>query len=90
MQAYIEEDESEVLMKTDEDFLVYTPNQPIPYYNEKLFDIIENILKVKPSELTNKIPENLIDSIILSSSKAGKYNIAVASSGAHYFMGYPD
>lgn len=55
----------------------------------KLYDIIENILKVKPSELTNKIPENLIDCIILSTNADGKYNISVTDEGAHYFMGYP-
>lgn len=60
MQAYVEDD-SEVAMKCDEDFLIFTPNQPIQYYNEKLYDVIGNIFKVKPSELTNKIPEQLID-----------------------------
>lgn len=77
-------------MKCDEDFLVYTPNQPIKYYNEKLFDIVGNIFKVKPSELTSKIPENLIDSILLSNKSSGKYNITVTHDGMHYFMGYPD
>lgn len=43
MQAYIEEEESEADMKCDEDFLTYTPDQPIAYYNVKLYDIIENI-----------------------------------------------
>jgi hypothetical protein len=89
MQSYIEE-ESEVTMKSDEDFLVSTPDQPIPYYNEKLFDIIGNIFKVKPSELTSKIPEQLIDRILLSTSSHGRYNIAVTTNGTHYFMGYPD
>jgi len=89
MQAYLEE-ENEVVMKCDEDFLIYTPNQPIGYYNIKLYDIIENIFKVKPSELTNKIPEELIDRIILSTGSNERYNIAVTDEGVHYFMGYPN
>lgn len=60
MQTYYEDD-SEVAMKSDEDFLIFTPGQPIPYYNERLYDVIGNIFKVKPSELTSKIPEPLID-----------------------------
>lgn len=89
MQSYVD-DETEAVMKSDEDFLVHTANQPIPYYNQKLYDIIENIFKVKPSELTSKIPEILIDRILLSTTSQGRYNIAVTSSGMHYFMGYPD
>ena len=89
MQTYVD-DEYDAAMKCDEDFLIFTPTQPIPYYNKKLHDIIENIFKVKPSEVTNKIPEQLIDKILLSVSKSGTYNIAVTDEGAHYFIGYPD
>ena len=89
MQSYIE-GEGEASMKCDEDFLVYTPNQPIPYYNEKLFDIIGNIFKVQPSELTAKIPEKLIDFMVLSAKSSSKYNIAMTPDGTHYFMGFPD
>ena len=89
MQTYVD-DEYDAAMKCDEDFLIFTPTQPIPYYNKKLHDIIENIFKVKPSEVTSKIPEQLIDKILLSVSKSGTYNIAVTDEGAHYFIGYPD
>jgi hypothetical protein len=89
MQSYID-GEGEASMKCDEDFLVFTPNQPIKYYNQKLFDIIHNIFKGKPSDLTSKIPENLIDSILLSTHSSGKYNIKVTHDSMHYFMGYPD
>lgn len=77
-------------MSRDEEFLIHTPSQPISYYNEKLFDIISNIFKVKPSELTSKIPEGLIDKLLLSTKSNGRYNIDVTAEGAHYFMGYPD
>lgn len=89
MQTYVD-DEYDASMKCDEDFLIFEPNQPIPYFNKKLFDIIENIFKVKPSEVTSKIPEQLIDKILLSVCKPGAYNIAVTDEGAHYFIGYPD
>lgn len=89
MQTYVD-DETEAVLKFSEDFLVYTPNQPIPYFNQKLYDIIENTFKVKPSELTSKIPEQLIDTILLSVNNQGHYNIAVTSNGTHYFMGFPD
>jgi hypothetical protein len=89
MQSYVD-DEIEAAMKIDEEMLFYTPEQSIPYFNQKLYDIIENIFKVKPSELTSKIPEQLLDWILLSTNWVGKYNIDVTSNGTHYFMGYPD
>lgn len=89
MQTYID-GEGESPMSSSEEFLIHTPTQPIPYYNEKLFDIIGNIFKVKPSELTSKIPESIIDRILLSTKSNGRYNIELTSEGAHYFMGYPD
>lgn len=89
MQTYIE-GEGEASPCRDEEFMIHTPSQPIQYYNEKLFDIIGNIFKVKPSELTCKIPETLIDTILLSTKSNGRYNIDVTAEGAHYFMGYPD
>lgn len=77
-------------MKSDEDFLTYTPNQPIPYYNVKIYSLLENIFKWKHPEITTKIPEQLLDSFLLSVNSPKRYNISITDEGAHYFMGYPD
>lgn len=90
MQSYIQDDAEAAMKFEEEDFWTYTPNQPIPYYNEKLFDIVGNIFNVKPSELIIKIPEKLIDAILMDKSSDRRYNISATNSGAHYFMGYPN